>query len=379
MDACVAAPRVSVVVPVYNAERWLGQRLDSLLGQTLRELEVICVDDGSSDASPRILADAAARDSRVRVVHQRNAGPAAARNRGLELARGTYVTAMDADDYCDRELLAGVMSAIDASRRLVDVAVFPERSHNEATGADVDLGYAFQSWRFPREAFTWESDPDHIFTSFQNWLHNKLFRTAFVRENDLRLQDLHHTEDLLFTCSALVLAQGILCVPGPSAVYRIGVPGTQLHATQRYPLDFYTACVGLHDFLQARGIMGRLRRGYVSWVADCVCSNVDLMGDPVGMRRIYETLHDGGLAELGLDDASPDDYLAEEPFADHRRRIERIARGGFDAFVVGENRDNFERWHEEHERLLAVENSRSFRLGRAITSLPRRLRDALSG
>lgn len=92
-------PKVSVIIPVYNVERYLGECLDSILGQTLEDIEVVCVDDGSADASPEILADYAARDPRVRVVRQENAGSGAARNRALEMATGDAVVFMDPDDY----------------------------------------------------------------------------------------------------------------------------------------------------------------------------------------------------------------------------------------------------------------------------------------
>ena len=84
-------PVVSVIVPVCNAEAYLRQCLDSVLGQTLRDLEVVCVDDGSADSSAAILAEYAAKDCRVKVLTQANAGSGAARNRGIDAACGRYV------------------------------------------------------------------------------------------------------------------------------------------------------------------------------------------------------------------------------------------------------------------------------------------------
>lgn len=91
-------PRMSIVIPVYNAERYLRACLASVLRQTMRDLEVICVDDGSTDDSPRILDECAARDERLRVIHQRNAGAGAARNAGMDRATGDVLLCVDADD-----------------------------------------------------------------------------------------------------------------------------------------------------------------------------------------------------------------------------------------------------------------------------------------
>ena len=92
------APLVSVVVPVYNAEPYLRECLDSLLGQTLKEIEIIAVDDGSTDGSGQLLAEYAARDKRLKVISLKRSGAAAARNRGIEAARGKWLWFADADD-----------------------------------------------------------------------------------------------------------------------------------------------------------------------------------------------------------------------------------------------------------------------------------------
>lgn len=90
--------KVSVIIPVYNAEAFLEKCLDSVLGQSLRELEVICVDDGSRDKSPEILETFAAQDERVVLIKQQNCGAGAARNNGLSHALGEYIFFMDSDD-----------------------------------------------------------------------------------------------------------------------------------------------------------------------------------------------------------------------------------------------------------------------------------------
>ena len=92
-------PKVSVVIPVYNVEKYLGECLDSVLRQTFKDLEIICVDDGSTDSSPKILADYAAKDSRIKIITQPNGGLSAARNAGMDAASGKYIYFLDSDDY----------------------------------------------------------------------------------------------------------------------------------------------------------------------------------------------------------------------------------------------------------------------------------------
>ncbi|MBE6969189.1 MAG: glycosyltransferase [Ruminococcaceae bacterium] len=102
--------KISVIVPVYKAEQYLGRCVDSLLAQTHRHLELILIDDGSPDQSGVICDEYAARDSRVLVIHQENGGPSAARNAGLARADGAYVTFVDSDDYVDSDYCEYLLS-----------------------------------------------------------------------------------------------------------------------------------------------------------------------------------------------------------------------------------------------------------------------------
>ena len=108
---------LSVIVPVYNTAPFLPGCLDSLLGQIYRNLEIICVNDGSTDDSAAILDAYAAKDARIQVIHQKNAGVSAARNRGIEVAKGDWITFVDGDDWLEpwgyEKAMAGAMGNAD--------------------------------------------------------------------------------------------------------------------------------------------------------------------------------------------------------------------------------------------------------------------------
>ena len=101
----ITAPKVSVIIPVYNVERYLTDCLDSLLRQTLVDIEIICVNDGSTDGSPDILMRYAKLDSRMIILNQENSGLSSARNAGLDIAQGEYLYFLDSDDYIDANAL----------------------------------------------------------------------------------------------------------------------------------------------------------------------------------------------------------------------------------------------------------------------------------
>ena len=102
--------RISIIVPVYKAEKYLPRCVESLLSQTYRELEIILVDDGSPDNCPEICDGYAEKDSRVKVIHKENGGVSSARNAGLEAASGDYITFVDSDDYVDGQMYEKMLS-----------------------------------------------------------------------------------------------------------------------------------------------------------------------------------------------------------------------------------------------------------------------------
>ncbi|HEX7010988.1 MAG TPA: glycosyltransferase [Phycisphaeraceae bacterium] len=127
-DAHPAAPRVSVLMPVYNAQAFLPEAMDSILTQTLSDLELIAVDDGSRDGSLAILRDYERRDRRVRVLSRPNTGICGALNDGLAVARGVYIARMDADDWCAPDRLAKQAAYLDAHEDCVAVGAWTQRT-----------------------------------------------------------------------------------------------------------------------------------------------------------------------------------------------------------------------------------------------------------
>lgn len=108
---------ISVIVPVYNVEKYLPECMDSIIGQTYRDLEILLIDDGSTDNSGRICDEYAGKDNRVKVIHQSNGGAAGARNAGLKLASGEYLALVDSDDYLERdayEYMLGILEKYNA-------------------------------------------------------------------------------------------------------------------------------------------------------------------------------------------------------------------------------------------------------------------------
>lgn len=205
-------PLISIIVPVYNAEPYLDNCLDSIAAQTWGNLEVWLVDDGSTDASPALCDARAAADSRFHVLHQANAGVSAARNAALERATGQYLQFVDGDDYLPST----------ATERLVRTA--------GATGADLVIG---RFWRVAgtRKALQGHIRRDGVFTRrefaeemlkapanfYYGVLWNKLYRRDLIRMAQIRFENVVFAEDQLFNTRYLQAAQRFAAID--EAVY----------------------------------------------------------------------------------------------------------------------------------------------------------------
>jgi glycosyltransferase involved in cell wall biosynthesis len=187
---------VSVVIPIYRVERYLVQCVESVLNQTMRDLEVILVDDGSPDACPQIADDFAARDQRVTVIHQANQGLSGARNSGLRRARGRLVAFLDSDDFWEGdESLARCVAAFD-ERPELDVLFFDALRYYEATDERV---FGDLAWDRDRVAGASNAEAMHYMVECGDVRPSactKVIRRQFLVDNGLDFKPGVFSEDV---------------------------------------------------------------------------------------------------------------------------------------------------------------------------------------
>ena len=175
-------------MPVYNVRHWVGAALDSVLGQSLHDLEVVVVDDGSTDGSAEVLRAYAARDDRVRVVRKENAGLGAARNTGLEHVRGRYVAFVDSDDLVYPGSYAAMVDVLERSGSDFATAAFERGEEGSARRP----GWVRRLTRTTRTGLTIADEPWALL-DITSW--NKVFRRSFVEEHGLRFDEGVRYED----------------------------------------------------------------------------------------------------------------------------------------------------------------------------------------
>ena len=247
----MSQPAVTVIIPVFDTEDYLGDCLDSVLAQTLRDIEVLCVDNGSTDDSPRILRSYAERDERVQVIEypEGGRGPGAARNHGIERARGRYVAFVDSDDLIAPTMLEVLHDAAEASD--ADLAMCMVEKFNDQEEAFAPCSYGEN---IPREldgrAFTWRDIPDRLF-ELRFTSCNKLYACSFLTEYDVRFSEGIFYEDLNFTYRALLQARAMRFVRQGLYLNRRQRPGATTFTQGSRVFDAFEAMEQLEAFLRA--------------------------------------------------------------------------------------------------------------------------------
>ena len=254
---------VSVIIPVYNQAPYLAECLDSALAQTLRELELVCVDDGSTDGSERMLDEYAARDRRVKVIHQPNAGVAAARNRGLAAAAGEFVAFMDPDDrYPDAAVLADLVAG--AGEHGVDVC------GGSMTALD---GGALE----PEFAFGQDGVLAFADYQFEFGFCRYVYRRALLAKAGIRFPSLVRFQDVPFCVEALHAAGRFYALRRPTYCLRRGHHSIDWVANEsRKGLDNLRGLLRVHEQAVGYGYGQMARRierralEFVGWLgSDC--------------------------------------------------------------------------------------------------------------
>ena len=291
-------PEISVIIPVYNQELYLSQCLDSVLAQTFQNIEILCIDDGSLDRSPQLLQQYAKQDQRVKVLRQGNKGAGTARNLGLSLAHGKYLSFLDSDDFFEPDMLEKAWKQ--AEKDQADFVVF-----NSDQYLTDEKRFAVFPWGLrkpdipPYTPFTYRQLTDNIFKSFMGWAWDKLYLHSFIKEHELWFQEQRTTNDLLFVFSALVAAKRISIVDQVLAHQRRGNQRSLSNTREKSWHCFYDALIALREYLKKQGIFWEVERDFVNYALHFSLWNLNTLAEP-SHGLLERKLKEEWFGELGM-------------------------------------------------------------------------------
>lgn len=314
-------PIVSIVMPLYNADKYLSQTIDSIRQQTLTDFEVVMVDDGSKDGTVSIAEKYCKEDDRFHLLGQVNSGAAAARNRGMDEAKGEYIIFLDADDLFERDMLEIMVTSIDDSGADVSVC-----------GADA---FDSQSGRIIKEFSELDRVDEgkhhsellqrNLFQIFRGSPWDKMYKRDFTVKNAYRFQNLAKANDAFFSYANLLKAKGIYVNKRKLVHYRC----SSGHSIQDDTGNNNLCLLQAAEALNAINIPALAKRSFSTWSFSAYMNAFEhsAASSRAKAKEIYDEYHHYYKRKLGLDEIRSRDMTTPQS----RLRFWCESRMSFDA------------------------------------------------
>lgn len=254
-------PKLSIIIPVYNVEKYLQKCLESILNQDFKDLEVICVNDGSTDSSLEVLQEIKKNDARVVIIDKKNEGSGIARNLGLSASQGEYIYFIDSDDWLEDNVLGKIISKADELK--TDILIFGGLSYYNGKGQNG----AYSKNKLPKKylngVFSAKDVKKDIF-KFPSTAWTKLYRRDFLIKNDIKFQNIRAGQDQLPFFHSMIMAERIAVLPENIYCYQKNREGSVTSVKKKKSFSPIYVFYGIEEMLEKAGMMDEYRDIFVN-------------------------------------------------------------------------------------------------------------------
>lgn len=294
----MSIPKVSVIIAVYNVEMYLRQCMNSVINQTLHDIEIICIDDGSTDNSLPILKEYQTKDIRVKVYTQQNKGAGAARNLGLKHATGEYLSFLDSDDFFELDMLEKAYDKINTAQ--AQIVVFRSDQYREDLKEFIQVNWTVRMDELPPyRPINCRNMNGNVFKVFVGWAWDKLFEKKYIDEHKFLFQEQRTSNDMLFVFSAIAFAERIEVMDDILAHQRRNNPSSLSNTREQSWDCFYRALIALRETLVNHGNFWEYEQDYINYALHFSLWNLDtITGDK--KEVLYSKLKREWFHELGV-------------------------------------------------------------------------------
>lgn len=256
---------ISIIVPIFNVEKYILECLKSIQNQTLCDFEVILIDDGSIDSTPVLIKDFILKDKRFKLFSKKNKGAWSARNEGLKKAKGKYIIFLDSDDTFNPELLEKLYSKITKTNSDISVCSSIKIDENNCITEENNPNFPINSYLTPfNEPFLTADFKDNLFSLVTPVPWNKMLKREFLVENDIKFPPLKIYEDVCFCHLAFALAEKIVVINDKLINYRFNREGSLANKRSSKAIEVVKSCLFLKEELIKRNIFDTLKSAYNS-------------------------------------------------------------------------------------------------------------------
>ena len=293
-------PKVSVIIPVYNAEPYLADTLQSLYAQTYHNIEIFFVDDGSTDRSVEIIRRYTAAHPEAHLLLQEHKFAGAARNYGMQYAQGKYLLFLDADDIFHPDMIEKAVARAEETN--ADICVFLPERYDQKTGLKKTMTWACDAKLCPKETETFSrlTNSKNIFRFTLAVPWNKLFRRSFIEANKLNFQNTQSSNDVAFVMAALALADRIALCNTVLLTYRANNQTSLQGSRDSNPLSFFEARLELKRRLIERNVFDEVELAYVNFALYGCIYYLKTMKTQKSFEQTFNFLKNSGFSELDL-------------------------------------------------------------------------------
>ena len=359
-------PLVSVIIPAYNAENYIEQCVASVLRQTVADIEVIVVDDGSNDGTPALVENMAKDDNRLTLIRQENQFAGSARNNGMAHSNGEYLYFLDSDDYIDDTLLEKMLES--ARQNDADVVVCRSRSLDMATGKIAPIRYAVRYLPFDEPLSRDQVSPT-LFQSFVGWPWDKLFKRELIDSFGLKYQPLRTTNDAYFVFIAMALAESCVCLDEELVTHRANNSSSLEGTRSKSWHNAFLAMDAIESRLKDEGLYELFKRSYLNWCVDFSFWNASTLDHESAKQLLISAR-----PYIGQAPKDREFYLSEKDY-----QFARLYSSDRDDLLVETVKllNEYEGSRRAKNELGRLRASRSYRIGRMITAPLRKIRSLL--
>ena len=286
-------PEVSIIVPVYNSSKYLDELFQNLLNQTLQDIEIICVDDGSQDNSAEIIKKYTGSDDRIKYIFQNNQGAGAARNTGVAVSTGKYLICIDSDDVYEKTMIEILYNKAKETDSDIVICKFKQidiKSGKISHNLGVNNKYLPCTNVFSRK------DTENIFQVTNPGTCNKLYKAEFVKRNNLKFSTTRCSNDIAFVLKAISAADKITHTDAELCTYKYMNSESISSKRTNYSYQSFIAYKEIYSFLKEKNLADELKDTYIKAVCASIVYGLSLF--PVNAKHI-ETLKE---------------FLSNEPF-----------------------------------------------------------------
>ena len=302
-------PIISAIIPVYNSEDYLQDCLDTVINQTLKKIEIIFIDGGSTDSSLDILKNYAKKDKRVTILKHENLKSGISRNAGITVAKGKYLSFLDSGDIFELNMYEKMHKKIPKEQS--DLIIYQSRTIGMSSGLLNEQNFAknIKSGQIPnKKSFTPLEISKNIFQICEGWLWDKLFRTDFIFSNKIRFLNISNFNDNQFTYTALSSAKSITIIKKKSYIKKYPHKNSLSLNKFEAPLNILLSFEKIINSLKKKQIYDLMKESFWKWAIRLSIHQLKYL-DNISKEYLFNALHEKFNYWDYIDDSLPSSNL----------------------------------------------------------------------